>query len=233
MELSHKTYRLLDMARRGTIVVVLALAVSACSSDGAKSTTVASDETTTTASTSTQPPPSSTPSTTQPIPTTVNDPPTLSDSGQSGFEDALGTSERVCVDVDQIVANEEPEMVGSEDNRQSVFDIRSGDILAGNFASVVNQWSAEWPDGAAKIYWIPFDHRVAGGTLEVTVEPLDTSDPPVIQTFQQLASNAAGVFWPSGTKFPQSGRYRLTATAPGHWGCFEHSVTPSDKLMAH
>lgn len=84
---------------------------------------------------------------------------------------------------------------------------------------------AEWPDGAAKIYWVPFDHRVATtGPLEVTVEPLDTSDPPVIQTFEQLASNAAGVFWPSGTKFPQSGRYRLIATAPGHWGCFELTV---------
>lgn len=123
------------------------------------------------------------------------------------------------------MAGRRSDVVGSEDNRQPVFDIRSGDILAGNFASVVNQWSAEWPDGAAKIYWVPFDHRVAAtGPLEVTVEPLDTSDPPVIQTFEQLASNAAGVFWPTGTKFPQSGRYRLTATAPGHWGCFELTV---------
>lgn len=206
--------------------MVLALAVSACSfSDGAESATVASDETTTTALTSDQPPSSSTTSTTQPISTTVTNPPTLSDSGQSRFDDALGTSERVCVDVDEIVANEEPEMVGSEDDRLPVFDVRSGEILAGNFASVVNQWSAEWPDGAAKIYWIPFDHRVATtGSLEVTVEPLDTSDPPVVQTFVQIASNAAGVFWPSGTKFPQAGRYRLTATAPGHWGCFELTV---------
>ena len=116
-------------------------------------------------------------------------------------------------------------MVGSGDSRLSVFDIRSGDILAGNFASVVNQWSAEWPDGAVKLYWIPFDHRVATtGSLEVTVEPLDTSDPPVVQTFATPASNAAVVFWPSGTKFPQAGRYRLTATAPGHWGCFELTV---------
>jgi hypothetical protein len=216
-------YRLLGMALRRTVVVVIAVAFAACSSDGAVPTTVTSGETATTAST--QLLPSSTTSITQPTTTTVTVPSTLSDSGQSGFEDALGTSERACVDVDQIVANEEPEMVGPEDNRQPVFDIRSGEILAGNFALVVGQWSTEWPDGAAKIYWVPFDHRVATtGPLEVSVEPLDSNHPAVVQTFEQIASNAAGVFWPSGTKFPQPGRYRLTATAPGHWGCFELTV---------
>ena len=213
------------MALRRTVVVVFALAFAACSSDGAVLTTVTSGETTTTQPTTTQVAPSSTMSTTQPTTTTVTVPPTLSDSGQSGFEDALGTSERACVDVDQIVANEEPKMVGPEDDRQPVFDIRSGEILAGNFAFVVGQWSTEWPDGAAKIYWVPFNHRVATtGPLEVTVEPLDSNDPAVVQTFEQIASNAGGVFWPSGTKFPQPGRYRLTATAPGHWGCFELTV---------
>ena len=214
------------MALRRTVVVAFALVFAACSSDGAVPTTVTSGEPTTTQPTTTQVAPSSTMSTTQPTTTTtVTVPPTLSDSGQSGFEDALGTSERACVDVDQIVANEEPEMRGPEDGRLPVFDIRSGEILAGNFAFVVGRWSAEWPDGAAKIYWVPFDHRVATtGPLEVTVEPLDSNDPAVVQTFEQMASNAGGVFWPTGTKFPQPGRYRLTATAPGHWGCFELTV---------
>jgi hypothetical protein len=154
----------------------------------------------------------------------VTVPPTLSDSGQACFGDALGTSERACVDVDQTVATEEPEMVGPEDNRQPVFAVRSGDFLAGNFASVVNKLS-EWPDGVVKLYWVPFDWRVAfTGSLEVTVEPLDSNDPAVVQTFEVRASNAGGIFWPSGTKFPQPGRYRLTATAPGHWGCFELQV---------
>ena len=212
--------------RRTVVVVVFALAFAACSSDGAVPTTVTSDETTTMQPTTTQLVPSSIVSTTQPTTTTtVTVPPTLSDSGQFGFEDALGTSERACVDVDQIVANEEPEMRGPEDGRLPVFDIRSGEILAGNFAIVVGRWSTEWPDGAAKIYWVPFDHRVATtGPLEVTVEPLDSNDPAVVQTFEQTASNATRVLWPSGTKFPQPGRYRLTATAPGHWGCFELTV---------
>jgi hypothetical protein len=97
--------------------------------------------------------------------------------------------------------------------------------LAGNFAFIVNEWSTEWPDGAAKIYWVPFDHRVATtGPLEVTVEPLDSNDPAVVQTFDQIASSGAGVFWASGSRFPQPGRYRLIATALGHWGCFELTV---------
>jgi hypothetical protein len=149
---------------------------------------------------------------------------TLSDSGQPGFEGALGTSERACVDVDQIVASEEPKMVGPEDNRVPVFDIRSGEILAGNFASVVNKWS-EWPDGEVKIYWVPFDYRVVSvAPLEVTVQPLDSDDPAIVQAFELRASTASAVFWPSATKFPEPGRYRLTATAPGHWGCFELTV---------
>ena len=213
------------MRLRPTAAVLAVLALFACSPGDAASTTVTGQEPSSSSATTTQLAPSSTTSTTQPTTTTATVPPTLSDSGQSGFDDALGTSERACVDVDQIVTDEKPEMVGPEDNRQPVFDIRSGEILAGNFASAVNQWSTEWPDGAAKIYWVPFDHRLATtGPLEVTVEPLDSNDPAVVQTFEQIASSTAGVFWATGTKFPQPGRYRLTATAPGHWGSFELTV---------
>jgi len=215
-------HRLLGMALRRWAVVVFVLASAACSPGGG-STATTSGKIAATAPTTTGIASASTTSTIQPSATTVKVPPTLSDSGQSGFDNALGTSERACVDVDQIVATEEPEMVGPDED-VPVFDIRSGEMLAGNFASVVNKWS-EWPDGTVKIYWVPFDFRVATtGPLEVTVEPLDGSGPTVVQTFEQLASNAAGIFWPSGTKFPQPGRYRLTVTAPGHWGCFELTV---------
>lgn len=125
----------------------------------------------------------------------------------------------------QIVAAEEPKLVGPDANRQPVFDVRPGEFLAGNFAFVVNQWSPEWPDGAAKIYRVPYDWRVAfTGPLVVTVEPLDSNDPAVVQTFEVRASSTGGIFWLSGTKFPQPGHYRLTAIAPGHWGCFELTV---------
>ena len=106
-----------------------------------------------------------------------------------------------------------------------IFDVRSGDIIAGNFANIVHQWSTFEPEGVTKIYWVPFDHVTAmTEPLEVVVEPLDREDPPLMLTFDITASNSSGRFWPSGTRFPQPGRYRLTATAPGHWGCFEVTV---------
>lgn len=212
------------MVLKRTVVAVLAVTLATCSSDGAALPTETSDTTAATQSSTTGVPRSSTTSSSLQKITTVSVVPTLTDSGQSGFEDALGTSVRACVDVDQIVATEEPEMVGPEGNRQPVFAVRSGEFLAGNFASVVGNWS-EWPSGEVKIYWIPFDWHVAfTEPLEVTVEPLDSNDSPVVQTFEVRASNAGGIFWPSGTKFPEPGRYRLTATAPGHWGCFELTV---------
>jgi hypothetical protein len=63
--------------------------------------------------------------------------------------------------------------------------------------------------------------------LEVVVEPLETTDAPETLTFGGDGSYAQGVgaaFWASGTRFPHPGRYRLTVSAPGHWGCFEVTV---------
>lgn len=165
--------------------------------------------------------------------TAVEAPPSLADIGQDGFDGALGTPDRICVDVDRVVAEDEPHMVGPEGNRAPVFDVRSGEILAGNFDLVIGRWSTAFAEHGAKIYWIPFDDDVATtGPLEVTIEPLDGNHPSVVHTFTQTAFTVAPgtaytpdlVFWPSGTKFPEPGRYRLTATALGHWGCFELTV---------
>jgi len=223
MEPWHVSYRRLGMGlKRATIVAVVAI-LAACSSDGAVPTTEPIEAATTTSTSTTQLPRSTTTSSIRSTTTTVAVPLTLNDSGQDGFEDPLGTPERVCVDVDEIVATEEPEMVGPEDD-QPVFATRSGEFVAGNFASVVGKWS-EWPNGEVKLYWIPFDWQVAfTEPLEVTVEPLEGNGSAVIQTFDVRASNSGGMFWPSGTKFPAAGRYRLTAEAPGHWACFELTV---------
>jgi hypothetical protein len=144
-----------------------------------------------------------------------------------GFVDALGRADRVCVDVNQIVASADPVMSGPDED-VPVFDIRSGEILAGNFAAIVGQWSSFEPGGVAKTYWLPLDRVIAiTEGLEVVVEPLDTSDPAETITFGgdgSYASESGAAFWASGTPFPRPGRYRLTATAPGHWGCFEVTV---------
>jgi hypothetical protein len=145
-------------------------------------------------------------------------------AGQAGFADALGSSERVCIDVDQIVATEAPIMVGP-DQDWPVFDIRSGEILAGNFAIVVDQWSTFGPRGVIKMHWVPYDHVLARTeSLQVVVEPLDSNNESETLVFDTIAFNTSAVFWPSGARFPEPGRYRLIATAPGHWGCFEVTV---------
>lgn len=210
------------MGMKCVAIVGSVVILAACASDGAVSTTTPV-ESAVSSTDAAQPSRSTTTTPLRSSTSTLAVPLTLSETGQPGFEDALGTAERVCVDVDEIVATEEPEMVGPENN-QPVFDIRSGEFLAGNFASVVGSWS-DWANGEVKLYWVPFDWQVAfTEPLEVTVEPLEGSGSAVIQTFDVRAGNAGGVFWPSGTRFPAPGRYRLTAEAPGHWGCFELTV---------
>lgn len=148
-------------------------------------------------------------------------------TAESDIRDTLGNSERVCVDVDSIVTTHEPKMVGP-DGDQPVFNIRSGDIVAGNFALVVDAWST-FNDGVAKIYWIPVDRDVAmANPLDVVVESLTGHGDVETITFggdgtYSLAADDAA-FWASGTRFDQPGRYRLTATAPDHWACFELTV---------
>lgn len=143
------------------------------------------------------------------------------------FIDAPGSSEAVCVDVDHIVATEEPDMVGP-DGGVPVLDIRSGEILAGNFANIVGQWATFGPSGEAKINWIPLDRMIARReALEIAVERLDADDQPETVMFGGDGWSSApgvGAFWPSELLFPRPGRYRLTATAPGHWGCFEFTA---------
>lgn len=144
----------------------------------------------------------------------------------SGVVNTLGTSERVCVDVDSIVSAGIPSALAGPD-KQPVFDIRSGEIVAGNFDYVVDSWD-DFNDGIAKIYWVPLDREVARTeALVVEVEPLDSDEPLGRFRFGGDGSwsvGAGGPFWPSGTAFPAPGRFRITATAIGHWGCFEVTV---------
>ena len=87
------------------------------------------------------------------------------------------------------------------------------------------------PDFRAKIGWVPLDRLVAKtSALDVRVEHL--ADPPVGAPVRLRLggdgnhswTGAGEHFWPSTVPFPAAGRWRLTATAPGHWGCFELTV---------
>jgi hypothetical protein len=99
-------------------------------------------------------------------------------------------------------------------------NVRSGEFIVGNFASYVRGW-----DGGpeqTKLYYIPL-YPGKMSALRVTAENLNTATPQAITfNFSQRAWTQAGInFYPSGTRLPVRGRWRLTASVEKNWGCFE------------
>ncbi len=139
------------------------------------------------------------------------------------FRDALGTADEVCVNVDEIVRDLR--------GLGPVVDIRSGQFVAGNFLNVVGNWSA-FDNGKVKMYWVPIEPDLASSTnLQITVRSLDGSGQASEATFEfpggpGAASAASGdyTFWATEPAFATPGRYRVTAQAADHWGCFEFSA---------
>jgi hypothetical protein len=147
----------------------------------------------------------------------------LNRRSQDAFAQAFGTDERVCVDVDQIVETNDPVMAGP-DQDVPVVNVRSGEMVAGNFLVVVGKWE-ESNNGNMKVFWTPLHGAIAEtGALTILIERLDRDQPPYTLTFDVMATGGGVLFWPTGTRFTEPGRYRLTATAPGHWACFETTV---------
>jgi hypothetical protein len=120
-------------------------------------------------------------------------------------QDVGGTNQRRCVDVNGINI------------------VRSGDFIAGPFAS----YSEEWRGGYGKIWWKPSFVGEPHATLSVTAARLDTI--AVGRVFEQsdLAyptdewrKRVGAQFYPSGFRVPSTGRWLLVASAGGNWGCF-------------
>lgn len=149
---------------------------------------------------------------------------TLLPSGEARWRSAPGTDARECVDVETLRLAGAGRRVGP--NAQDVvLDVRSGDFLAGNFALWSGTGRPGGPDFRAKIYWVPRDPVIAKqAVVTVTVERVDVPGfDPLVQSFggdNTWAMTPDGAFWPSGTAIPGRGRWKLTAEAPGHWGCF-------------
>lgn len=141
------------------------------------------------------------------------------------WREAPGTADRRCVDVDPLRAQGKGRRLGPAEG-DLVLDVRSGEFLAGNFAQLIGSGQPGAPDFKAKIYWLPRDDEVARNEpLTVTVESLDdSSQPAIVERFTSKAFTQEGSFWPTGTNIPSKGRWRLTAEAPGHWGCFLTSL---------
>lgn len=154
----------------------------------------------------------------------VTSPTTAADSREADDEwaTAPGTGERSCVDVEQLDPEGDGVPLGVGDPGPAV---RSGEILAGPLGDLVGVGQPGDPDFRAKIYWVPLDPEIAETEeLVVTVEYLGVEE--VAPTELRLGGAHSGdrYFWPSSTPLPRRGAWRLTATAPGHWGCFEIQV---------
>jgi hypothetical protein len=134
------------------------------------------------------------------------------------FARAPGSAERQCVDVDELRARDVWREVSTPDGTTvRVLDVRSGEILAGNFYGLTGAGDPGDPDFVAKIYWVPNDSDVAVQSLD------DPARSPITTQFGN-ASAGGRFFWPSGTPLPGHGRWRLTAESIGQWGCFVLTV---------
>jgi hypothetical protein len=142
-----------------------------------------------------------------------------------------GTADHQCVDVDDLRARHAWRTV-PEPNGQtaSVLDVRSGEIVAGNFYDLSGTDHPGDPAFSAKIYWIPLDPTIAKtNPLTLTITDLDNTSTPAT-TLHLGGDGTASMtvdryyFWPSGTPLPHRGRWRITAEAPPEWGCFELTV---------
>ena len=134
---------------------------------------------------------------------------------------APGTARHECVDVDPL---------READHGEGNLDVRSGELLAGNFRELTGQGQPGDPDFQAKVYWLPLgdDEVVKTNPLILTVQSLsDPAAPPTVLTLGGdgvWAQAGDGYFWPSGVALPSHGRWRLEAQAPGHCGCFVLSI---------
>jgi hypothetical protein len=94
-------------------------------------------------------------------------------------------------------------------------------------------------DFVAKIYWVPVDPEIARTVQRaVVVQAQDNPavEPVIIDIGSEPESSATGVgggaassggrnFWASGVPLSAVERWRLTAEAPDHRGCFEFTLS--------
>ena len=107
---------------------------------------------------------------------------------------------------------------------EAVEPVRSGEILAGPLDGLMGVGRPGHQDFRAKIFWVPLDPNVAADAeMTLTIEHLD-AETAINELRLVGAHSGESYFWPSSVPLPDAGRWRLTASAPGHWGCFDIEV---------
>lgn len=126
------------------------------------------------------------------------------------WDEPLGSSERVCVDV-----------------TREMTMVRSGEIVIGGFLS---QLQAPGPN---KVWWKPLNGSL-NMTIDITSRSLDGKEGDV--AFEIGAPSAPytndrppqpipeEAFFPGGAYFPSAGRWIAVASSGDNWGCFVFHV---------
>lgn len=142
------------------------------------------------------------------------------------FRTTEGTTDRRCVDVDALLHSG----AGMGTGRNRVLDVRSGEIVAGNFANLAGAGEPGDLDFVAKIYYVPLRTDVAekGRLLVKIVNLADPDGGTITQRFggpgRWAQTTEGDYFWATGTRLPGHGHWRITAQASGHWGCWVTST---------
>ena len=108
-------------------------------------------------------------------------------------------------------------------------DVRSGQFIAGNFASFVHWWDGTYQN--SKLYYVPL-HPVTGTPLVVTARRIEegggariTREVVHLRFAQGFAWSESGeAFYVTGTVLPQAGAWRIEASAGLDHGCFDLQV---------
>jgi hypothetical protein len=102
-------------------------------------------------------------------------------------------------------------------------DLRSGEIVAGNFAAFADDMRSR---RGSKLYWIPLHQQLLDVTnrqptrLLVWGKRLDGAE-SYFQEHSVVATSGGELFFPTGPKLPTLGRWRLMAATGPDWACFD------------
>ena len=107
-------------------------------------------------------------------------------------------------------------------------EVRSGDFIAGNFASYLDYWHRT-DQRYSELYYIPMhpEGELPFHMVQLTITATRVDGPPgprrpvLIYTFHDSAWSDVGYpFYATGTVLPEPGTWKVTAQAGSNWGCF-------------
>lgn len=110
-------------------------------------------------------------------------------------------------------------------------DIRSGQFIAGNFASFIHGWDGTYE--TSKLYYVPL-HPTTGSPLVLTARRIEQEAPGGPLVAREVVhlrftngfawSTTGEAFYVTGTVLPHAGHWQIEASASADRGCFEVEI---------